>query len=170
MNFAKASDKPVLLVSSGVGRRRRYRRQSGDLADEVIDWDKRTLVDAIRRHASRETHRWDTDRVQAGLEGKRNRADEPCTSPFRRVQLHYRTRLSPAADSSVPWRLRRAGSQSRRRDGSLRRRTSCESWHAHRVFAGQRRHGMHWRGVSPPKSSRSSRVPWSVSSEARRFT
>ena len=31
------------------------------LADELVEWDKRTLVDAIRKHARHEdTQRWDT--------------------------------------------------------------------------------------------------------------
>ena len=60
MNFAKASDKPVLLLES-YGVKEQIPKAIRDLADEVIDWDKRTLVDAIRRHARHEeTHRWDT--------------------------------------------------------------------------------------------------------------
>jgi hypothetical protein len=60
MNFAKANEKPVLLLES-YGVKEQIPKPVRDLADEVIDWDKRTLVDAIRRHARHEeTHRWDT--------------------------------------------------------------------------------------------------------------
>lgn len=60
MNYAKASHKPVLMLEP-YGVKMQIPTALRDLADEVIDWDKRTLVDAIRRQARHEdTHRWDT--------------------------------------------------------------------------------------------------------------
>lgn len=60
MNFAKASDKPVLMLEP-YGVKMQIPKALSDLADEVIEWDKRTLVDAIRRQARHEeTTRWDT--------------------------------------------------------------------------------------------------------------
>ena len=59
-NFAKASDKPVILVASfgGTGA---LPKLLTELADETVDWDERALVDAIRRQARHEeTTRWDT--------------------------------------------------------------------------------------------------------------
>jgi hypothetical protein len=47
--FAQASQKPVIL------------KAIADLADEIVDWDERALVDAVRRQARHEdTTRWDT--------------------------------------------------------------------------------------------------------------
>ena len=60
MNFAKASDKPVLMLEP-YGVKMQIPKALRDLADEVIAWDKRNLVDAIRRQARHEdTTRWDT--------------------------------------------------------------------------------------------------------------
>ncbi len=60
MNYAKASDKPVLMLEP-YGSQMPIPKALRDLADEVIDWDKRRLVDAIRRQARHEdTQRWDT--------------------------------------------------------------------------------------------------------------
>lgn len=60
MNYAKASEKPVLMLQP-YGTQMQIPKALRDLADELIDWDKRTLVDAIRRQARHEdTQRWDT--------------------------------------------------------------------------------------------------------------
>ena len=60
LHFAKASDKPVVLLS-GFGREVLLPRDLTDLADEKVGWDERGLVDAIRRQARHEeTARWDT--------------------------------------------------------------------------------------------------------------
>jgi len=60
MNYAKASDKPVLLLEP-YGIQMQIPKAIRDLADQVIDWDKRTLVDAIKHQARHEdTQRWDT--------------------------------------------------------------------------------------------------------------
>ncbi len=58
--YAKASQKPVLLVRP-FGSEKAVPKALTDLADEVVDWDERALVDAIRRQARHEeTTRWDT--------------------------------------------------------------------------------------------------------------
>ncbi len=58
--YTQASQKPVVLLKpfgSGTG----VPKALLDLADEVVDWDERALVDAIRRQARHEdTTRWDT--------------------------------------------------------------------------------------------------------------
>ena len=59
-NFAKAADKPVLLMTS-FGATSALPKALVSLADETLDWDERALVDAIRRQARHEdTTRWDT--------------------------------------------------------------------------------------------------------------
>jgi hypothetical protein len=58
--FAQASHKPVVLLRP-FGVRQDVPKPILDLANEVIDWDERALVDAIRRQARHEdTTRWDT--------------------------------------------------------------------------------------------------------------
>lgn len=58
--FAQTSQKPVILMKA-FGARRDVPKAIQDLADEVIEWDDRALVDAIRRQARHEdTTRWDT--------------------------------------------------------------------------------------------------------------
>ncbi|TLY58842.1 MAG: hypothetical protein E6K49_02700 [Gammaproteobacteria bacterium] len=58
--FAQASHKPVILMKP-FGSRKEVPKALLDLADEVVDWDERALVDAIRRQARHEdTTRWDT--------------------------------------------------------------------------------------------------------------
>ena len=58
--YAQASNKPVILMKP-FGARRDPPKALLDLADEVIEWDERALVDAIRRQARHEeTTRWDT--------------------------------------------------------------------------------------------------------------
>lgn len=60
MNYAKASEKPVIMLQP-YGTQMQIPKALSHLADELIDWDKRTLVDAIRKHARHEdTQRWDT--------------------------------------------------------------------------------------------------------------
>jgi hypothetical protein len=60
LNYAKACDKPVILLE-GYGVKQPIPKQMRDLSDEVIDWDKRSLIDAIRRQARHEdTTRFDT--------------------------------------------------------------------------------------------------------------
>ena len=58
--YAKASQKPVVLLKP-FGSQKPVPKALADLADEIVDWDERALVDAIRRQARHEeTTRWDT--------------------------------------------------------------------------------------------------------------
>ena len=58
--YARSSQKPVVLLTP-FGSARPVPTVLKDLADEVVDWDDRALVDAIRRQARHEdTTRWDT--------------------------------------------------------------------------------------------------------------
>jgi hypothetical protein len=58
--FAQASHKAVVLLKP-FGVRQEVPKPILDLANEVIEWDERALVDAIRRQARHEeTTRWDT--------------------------------------------------------------------------------------------------------------
>ena len=58
--FAQASQKPVVLLKP-FGSQKPVPKALSDLANEVIDWDERALVDALRRQARHEdTNRWDT--------------------------------------------------------------------------------------------------------------
>ncbi len=58
--YAQASQKPVVLLKP-FGSQKPVPKALADLADEVVDWDERALVDAIRRQARHEdTTRWDT--------------------------------------------------------------------------------------------------------------
>jgi hypothetical protein len=58
--FAQASHKAVILMKP-FGARKEVPKAILDLANEVIEWDDRALVDAIRRQARHEdTTRWDT--------------------------------------------------------------------------------------------------------------
>lgn len=60
LNYAKASDKPVLLLPH-FGREPLELKAFKGLVDENIGWDERALVDAVRRQARHEdTTRWDT--------------------------------------------------------------------------------------------------------------
>ena len=57
---AQASQKPVILMKP-FGSQEALPKAITDLADEIVDWDERALVDAIRRQARHEdTTRWDT--------------------------------------------------------------------------------------------------------------
>jgi hypothetical protein len=58
--FAQASQKPVILMKP-FGSQAVIPKAIADLADEIVDWDERALVDAVRRQARHEdTTRWDT--------------------------------------------------------------------------------------------------------------
>jgi hypothetical protein len=58
--YAQACHKPVILMKP-FGARREVPKAIADLANEVVDWDERALVDALRRQARHEdTTRWDT--------------------------------------------------------------------------------------------------------------
>jgi len=57
--YAQACHKPVVLMRS-FGASKAVPKALADLANEVIDWDERALVDAVRRQARHEdTARWD---------------------------------------------------------------------------------------------------------------
>ena len=59
LNYAKASDKPVVLLPL-FGREQPKLKLEG-LIDEIVPWDERGLVDAVKRQARHEdTQRWDT--------------------------------------------------------------------------------------------------------------
>jgi hypothetical protein len=58
--YAQASQKPVVLMKP-FGSQAPVPKVLADLADEVVDWDERALVDSIKRQARHEdTTRWDT--------------------------------------------------------------------------------------------------------------
>src|SRR5262249_26520333 len=58
--FAQASKKPVILMKP-FGSTKAAPKAILDLASEIVEWDERALVDAIRLHARQEkTGRWDT--------------------------------------------------------------------------------------------------------------
>ena len=60
MTFAKASDKPVILMKP-FGANAVLPNTITSLADQVVEWDGRALVDAIKAQARHEeSHRWDT--------------------------------------------------------------------------------------------------------------
>jgi hypothetical protein len=60
LNYAKASDKPVVLLPY-FGRDTPRLKALEGLVDENVTWDERALIDAIRRQARHEqTTRWDT--------------------------------------------------------------------------------------------------------------
>jgi hypothetical protein len=60
LNYAKASDKPVVLLP-GFGRELVLPTAIMQMSAERARWDERALVDAIRRQARHEeTTRWDT--------------------------------------------------------------------------------------------------------------
>jgi hypothetical protein len=57
--FAQANQKAVVLLRH-FGSAKPVPKEITDLANEIIDWDDRALVDAIRRQARHEeTNRWD---------------------------------------------------------------------------------------------------------------
>jgi hypothetical protein len=58
--YAQASNKAVVLMKP-FGSQLELPKDILELASEVVDWDERALVDAIRREARHEeTTRWDT--------------------------------------------------------------------------------------------------------------
>jgi hypothetical protein len=58
--YSQANHKPVILMKP-FGTQAAVPKEILDLADEVVEWDERALVDAIRRQARHEeTTRWDT--------------------------------------------------------------------------------------------------------------
>ncbi|MGH8256406.1 MAG: hypothetical protein ACRET0_09340 [Steroidobacteraceae bacterium] len=60
LNYAKASDKPVVLLPH-FGRGMLDPKVLAGLIDESVPWDERALVDAVKRQARHEeTTRWDT--------------------------------------------------------------------------------------------------------------
>ena len=60
LNYAKASDKPVVLLPH-FGHEPLDTRALKGLVDESVTWDERALIDAVRRQARHEdTQRWDT--------------------------------------------------------------------------------------------------------------
>jgi hypothetical protein len=57
--YAQACQKPVVLLKR-FGEQRPVPKPLTDLANEVVEWDERALVDAVRRQARHEdTARWD---------------------------------------------------------------------------------------------------------------
>jgi len=60
MTFAKASDKPVILMKP-FGANAVLPTAITSLADQIVEWDGRALVDAVKKQARHEeSHRWDT--------------------------------------------------------------------------------------------------------------
>ena len=58
--FAKASDKPVILMRP-FGANAVLPKEITQLSDQIVDWDGRALVDAIKAQARHEeSNRWDT--------------------------------------------------------------------------------------------------------------
>jgi predicted aldo/keto reductase-like oxidoreductase len=57
--YAQASNKPVVVMKP-FGSQQPIPKAIADLADEIVDWDERALVDALRRQARQEdTARFD---------------------------------------------------------------------------------------------------------------
>ena len=60
LNCAKGLDKPVVVLET-FGVKETLPVQLEALADEVVEWNERTIVDAVRRQARHEeTTRWET--------------------------------------------------------------------------------------------------------------
>jgi hypothetical protein len=60
LRFAKSADRPVIALES-FGATEPIPQAIRDLADEVVPWNERELIDALRRQARhQETTRWDT--------------------------------------------------------------------------------------------------------------
>jgi hypothetical protein len=58
--FAKASDKPVILMRP-FGANAVLPKEITQLSDQIVDWDGRALVDSIKAQARHEeSNRWDT--------------------------------------------------------------------------------------------------------------
>jgi hypothetical protein len=59
-NFAKSAKKPLVLLKN-FGLEISPPASLQAIADEVVDWNERSLADALRRHARHEdTSRWDS--------------------------------------------------------------------------------------------------------------
>lgn len=60
MVFAQACNKPVVVMKN-FGSDAPVPKVIADLADEIVDWDSRALVDAVKRQGRHEeTNRWET--------------------------------------------------------------------------------------------------------------
>jgi hypothetical protein len=60
MVFAQACNKPVVVMKN-FGSDAPVPKVIADLANEIVDWDSRALVDAIKRQGRHEeTNRWET--------------------------------------------------------------------------------------------------------------
>ena len=60
LTFAKASDKPVILMRP-FGANAVLPKEINSLSDQIVEWDGRALVDAIKAQARHEeSNRWDT--------------------------------------------------------------------------------------------------------------
>jgi hypothetical protein len=60
MVFAKAADRPIIAMEN-FGSTQPLAKAIKDMADEVIAWNERSVIDALRRQARhQETTRWDT--------------------------------------------------------------------------------------------------------------
>ena len=60
LTFAKASDKPVILMRP-FGANAVLPKEITSLSDQIVEWDGRALVDAIKVQARHEeSNRWDT--------------------------------------------------------------------------------------------------------------
>ena len=60
LTFAKASDKPVILMRP-FGANAVLPKEITSLSDQIVDWDGRALVDAVKAQARHEeSNRWDT--------------------------------------------------------------------------------------------------------------
>jgi hypothetical protein len=58
--YAQACHIPVILMKH-FGSQKPVPKAIADLADEIVDWDERALVDALKKQARHEdTTRWDT--------------------------------------------------------------------------------------------------------------
>src|SRR5205085_9130254 len=59
MTFAKASDKPVILMRP-FGANAVLPTAITSMSDQIVEWDGRAMVDAVKKHARHdESHRWD---------------------------------------------------------------------------------------------------------------
>ena len=60
LNCAKGLDKPIIVMES-FGVKQKIHVQLEALGDEIVEWNERSIADAIRRQARHEdTARWDT--------------------------------------------------------------------------------------------------------------
>jgi hypothetical protein len=60
MHFAKAAERPIVAMEN-FGSTEPLPKAITDMADEVIGWNERDMIDALRRQARHEdTTRWDT--------------------------------------------------------------------------------------------------------------